>query len=324
MKSFPNSIGGGLVLPRHFWNFTSGIFMRGWCYTHYDISYVPEGLPEGCSYLIQGFEVCPTTHRPHLQGYMYFPGKKSFAQMQSILPGAHFTAANGNAQQNKAYCSKDGDFMELGTCPQQGKRNDIVVFRDHVRESGGITERECVDSFPTMIARYPKFVNVVNRVYGKARQNPPIVIVFWGPTGTGKSRTSNVLASLLGRCYRVPQAKGSGLYYDGYDNHEVLLFDEFYGNRMSWSSLLEVTDRYPNILPVHGSSGVQNTASYIIFASNKHPSKWYHDIDSSPLRRRIHICYRFAPRKTPQVLERPQQLPMFYVSPLETLFHNKK
>lgn len=279
----------------------SSTLSRAWCFTQW-LHDVPDEFPtlaKGMKYLIYGWEYGENgKESPHLQGYAYWNTEKSLLQCSKYLPGARWAKAKGTAAQNKTYCSKEGDWVEFGDIPQQGARTDLVEFRDRVKRDRGISEADTMEEYPMMLARYPKFCSAANRVYGKVRSTPPVVLVFWGETGTGKSRTANVLADFLGRVYRVSQAKGSGLYYDGYDGQEVLLFDEMYGNRMSWSSLLEVTDRYPNLLPQHGSSGVQNIAQYIIFCSNRPPSAWYQKIDSSPLLRRIHIVRRFSQRRT--------------------------
>jgi len=160
-------------------------------------------------------------------------------------------------------------------------------------------------------------------VYGKHRTTAPVVIFFHGPTGLGKSRSANLIAQCLGRVFRVPQAKGSGTYFDGYDGHEVLLFDEFYGNRVSWSQLLEITDRYPNQLPVHGSAGPANIAQYIIFCSNLKPEQLYKNIDPAPFLRRIAWNQPFyVPETTAEVTEfrAPRETRAnFFVSPFSAV-----
>lgn len=69
------------------------------------------------TYCIIGTEVAPTTGTPHLQCYIRFRNGTAFSTVSKIFPQAHVTRALGNAQQNFIYCSKDGNFKEIGERP---------------------------------------------------------------------------------------------------------------------------------------------------------------------------------------------------------------
>lgn len=124
------------------------------------------------------------------------------------------------------------------------------------------------------------------------------IFVFWGGTGTGKTRK---VYELYGHSlYDAPHAKGSGAYFDDLDGQETVLVDEMYGNRYSWGFLLKLCDRYALSVPVHGGT-VQFNARRIVFTSNAHPSQWYAGMnnayawdDTNPLRRRITQIYHFT------------------------------
>ena len=97
------------------------------------------------------------------------------------------------------------------------------------------------------------------------------IIVLIGATGVGKSR---YVWDRYPGCYSVPPTKSSGCYWDGYSGEETVFVDEMYGSRFSYSFLLQLTDRYPFYVPVHGGQ-VVFSSQRIIFASNKHPEEWY-------------------------------------------------
>ena len=74
-------------------------------------------------YLCFGKEVGKENGTPHLQGYVMFKyavyrPSKYFEQYGN----GHFEVARGSAQQNIAYCSKEGDFAEFGVQPQDAAR----------------------------------------------------------------------------------------------------------------------------------------------------------------------------------------------------------
>lgn len=78
-------------------------------------------LSDYTKYLIVGDEK-GQKGTPHLQCYCYFTNRLSFSSFKKHFSRSpHIEAAKGSPQDNKNYCSKDGVYWEVGTCPQQGK-----------------------------------------------------------------------------------------------------------------------------------------------------------------------------------------------------------
>lgn len=93
---------------------------RGWCFTlnNYTEDQFKYLLEIKSKYLIVGREIAPETGTPHLQGYIYFSSSKSFKNAKRLFPDrVHLEAAKGTPEQNKIYCSKGGDFKEIGSIP---------------------------------------------------------------------------------------------------------------------------------------------------------------------------------------------------------------
>lgn len=88
-------------------------------------------LDKGCGYAIIGLEKCGTTGRIHLQGYSEFPTPRSFDIVKKIIGhGAHIAGSKGTGEENRVYCSKDGDFIEEGVMSVgQGHRSDLDYIR---------------------------------------------------------------------------------------------------------------------------------------------------------------------------------------------------
>lgn len=62
---------------------------------------------------IIGNEICPSTNRPHIQGFIAL--KKPMRITELKLPfNPHVEACLGNEEQNEKYCKKDGDFWTFG------------------------------------------------------------------------------------------------------------------------------------------------------------------------------------------------------------------
>lgn len=90
--------------------------------------------------MIIGNEECPETKRKHLQCAIYFNSERSFNSVQKMLAPRHISIANGTPEQNRTYCSKDGDFEEFGDCPEQGRRNDLENIKKKI--DGGASRME--------------------------------------------------------------------------------------------------------------------------------------------------------------------------------------
>lgn len=116
-------------------------------------------------------------------------------------------------------------------------------------------------------------------------------LVYWGPTGLGKSRRAWELAG-WGAYPKDPRSK----FWDGYKGQTTVVLDEFRG-AIDISHLLRWTDRYPVIVEVKGSSTVL-MADTIYITSNLHPKDWYPGLDDSTidaLLRRLTITHFIEP-----------------------------
>ena len=106
---------------------------RAWCFTCFDFEERYEKILlnlQKSKYYIIGKEICKSTNREHLQGYVYFNNAITGKSLQKKL-GAndHIEVAKGSPEDNKTYCSKENNFIEVGTIPQQGKRTDLNILK---------------------------------------------------------------------------------------------------------------------------------------------------------------------------------------------------
>jgi hypothetical protein len=112
-------------------------------------------------------------------------------------------------------------------------------------------------------------------------------VVYWGPTGTGKSRRAWDEAGILG----YPKSPTSK-FWDGYTDQKHVVIDEFRGN-IEISHMLRWLDRYPVLVEIKGSS-VPLHAERIWITSNLHPNEWYPTVDNitrEALIRRLEIVH---------------------------------
>ncbi len=245
------------------------------------------------TYMLFGHELCPTTGTPHLQGYFETPRVISLSTLKKVpgLERASMRVAEGSAKQNHVYCGKDGAPFERGKAMEQGKRNDLILVKRKIEE--GATDLQLWDQcFSTMVHNYRAF-KVFKKAISKPRDFVTNVLVFVGPTNTNKSYLAHTLmkSGVFGTHYVVPSAKGSGLYFDGYDDHDICLIDEMDGNRCTPTFLNDLCDRYEFSVPTHGSGNVNFRAHTIIICSNYVPSDWWKNTDAKPFYRRISLAW---------------------------------
>lgn len=231
------------------------------------------------------------TGTPHIQGYVYFKSLKHFDALKARLPRAHLERAIARPAQNVVYCTKpDGRLAEpvfYGTCPQQGKRNDLLSFRDAVLT--GATDGELVtndDHFSTY-AKHPALADRIRYVLSKPRflDEPPTVIVLIGIPGSGKSHYTR---EKFPDAYYKPVEHS---WWPGYADHDSVVLEDFNGSTIPFTSLKVLLDKGPFTAPVkNGHANV--TASTFVISTNFAPRYWYSadvlgDHGESALLRRI-------------------------------------
>lgn len=227
-------------------------------------------IQRGASFVIAGVEHAESTGVVHLQGYAEYPSARRFRTLaKGDLAGFHVERRIGSAVQARDYCRKEGAWSEQGeiSAPQQGKRTELEKVREALRE--GKSEIEIADEYFGSWVRYSRAFGAYRDLVREPRSGSPRVLVFWGRTGTGKTRAAwdadpGLWASV----------DAGGRWFDGYEGQATVLFDDFDGDSIPITFFLKLLDRYRLRVPVKGSfvSWVPRT---IFITSNVPPEEWY-------------------------------------------------
>lgn len=161
---------------------------RNFCFTSFVLE-LPTFEEINCSYIIWGEEVCPTTGRDHLQGYIEFKQGVTFNTVKRRLgnPAAHVTVRKGTQLQAVDYCKKDGAFHEFGEAAAQGKRSDLDAVRAGLSAGHGM-RRIIRDGASYVGLRYAE--KRLTYLEAPRADAVPDVLWYWGGTGTGKTRAA--------------------------------------------------------------------------------------------------------------------------------------
>lgn len=110
-----------------------------WCftinnYTETDGDWIQEKYKAGqLKYCIMGRETAPDTGTKHLQGYCVFTTVQRLSSMKKIHATAHWEQARGSTAQNIEYCSKEGDFVEIGEKPLSSEQVGAITKKSTKR-----------------------------------------------------------------------------------------------------------------------------------------------------------------------------------------------
>jgi len=259
---------------------------------------------------------------PHVQGYLVVTDSKSLAFMKrNYNARAHWEMRKATTHREAIeYCQKEESRIagpwEWGEKPQENgvkkssaPKEELQECKDHLKNGGNF--EELYETHFHCMARNSRFLKEYNcTLKNKQRNWQTTVKVYWGDTGTGKTRRALYEAGENAYWMKKP-ARNQGVFFDGYDGHENVVIDEFYG-WIPWDVLLRMIDRYP--MRVDSKGGMLNFCPKKIWiTSNKNPFQWYGNIvDDSPLRRRLadpigEIVYMNEQWEPPEVGEKRKE-----------------
>lgn len=225
-----------------------------WCFTI--LNWLPEEVDmlekiakeSGCNYITWGYEKCPTTGTPHIHVYIEFPTKVRWSTIRGLVPPRSAKLEPRHKSQEKAinYVQKDGVFVERGAKKNQGSRGDLDGAR--------IMALECGMREVTRSCNYQQIcVSKTFLTYNEEpREGKPFNVWLHGPPGGGKTRKAHDMAKLDGGDVYVKH--GDSKWFDGYDAHEIVIFDDLREGAFPFSFLLNLLDRYPVRVECKGGS----------------------------------------------------------------------
>lgn len=251
------------------------------------------------SYLIYGKEIAPSTGTAHLQGYLETPRKLSLGGVKRFLfPRVHLEIARGTSTENIRYCKKDrpqdqapNEFVfEQGLPIRENQHGNAAYDVLNTQLRDGCSLKEIAETNPSLFCRMHRGIDRYFQVMNsEPRVTKSTVHVYWGSTGTGKSR----------RAHEIDGCTWTHMGDRWFDNclgHAVVLFDDFEGihSGITYKKLLNLTDRYRQDVPSKGGFNNWNP-ELIIFTTNEHPKNWYPGVKYEQLERRIDLLLEIEP-----------------------------
>lgn len=210
-------------------------------------------------YICWGKEIAPKTGRIHSQGWIQLYNPKSEDSCQKIFESKVLWIRRcfANEYKNDTYCKKDNNFTSFGKFVSQGQRTDLEHVKKMIDEHKPMLE--VAGAHFGDFVRYHSGLNKYRELVLKndtARYRPVDVSIYYGSTGTGKTRKAMELTQF--------KIQGSDLkWWDGYEGETNILIDE-YNNDVNITQLLGILDCYQLRLPIKGSHTYANWSKVII------------------------------------------------------------
>jgi len=218
-----------------------------------------------------------------------------------------------NLEKSIAYCTKEdtrvsgpfwhGEWNEDNQgrrdASTQGKRTDLAMVAEDVDSGKSISV--IAKNHPTAFMKYhagiAQYMSVTKAQ--PARNFMTKLVIYWGASGTGKSRRAWYEANKCGSVYELPVAKEANvIWWPGYTGQKAVILDDFYG-WFPFHSFLKMVDRYEWKVRTVGDTFVQFTSEYVFVTSNSNWPTWYSQAFmkeghwKSAFERRIYSCVEF-------------------------------
>lgn len=222
-----------------------------------------------CQYIVFG-EERGEEGTPHLQGYVYFKTLKSLKQLKKVVERGHYEVAKGSAEQNRVYCTKDGEFVERGEMPFTAGQPSAAERNKRLRDA---PLNELVESGELAMNQVPviKKARIILAQEGDSVETPHCKGVWiHGPPGTGKSHYAR-------ETYPGLYIKAQNKWWDGYQGEKVVLLDD-YDTPMLGHHLKIWADKWKATGEIKGGT-VNLKHELFIITSNKTPQEIWPDDD---------------------------------------------
>lgn len=251
----------------------------------------PVALPPGISWMRGQLEVGEGGYR-HWQVACRSHEKIRPAALKCFFcRSAHVEASRSAAANDYVWkdetCADPESRFELGSLPvNRASKRDWDAVWESAKEGR-------LEEIPADIrVRSYNSLTRITKDFLKPVPREVVVRVYWGETGTGKSRRAWEEAG-LDAYPKDPATK----FWDGYQGQENVVIDEFTGvHQISITNMLRWLDRYPVAIETKGSGAVLR-ATHFWLTSNVDPREWFPeatDEQRRALRRRFDQVIHFS------------------------------
>lgn len=226
-------------------------------YTDEDENVIRSFGEQCCKYMICGHEVAPTTGTKHLQGYFHL---MDYMYHRSIIKAlisrdgkrsvlSFLAVAKGDVESNYKYCSKSGDFWEIGTLPSYllKKKQEESATKEIMHDWLSLSPDDFDAKWPYQSLHWRRKLmdwEAARIATSGAWDGDLQAKNYWicGAPGTGKSRWVRSQCAMA-QIY----CKLVNKWWGGFNrrDHRIVLIEDFPGDGKYLGQLMKIwSDRY--------------------------------------------------------------------------------
>lgn len=267
---------------------------KSWCLTineptESDAPDISKGVDSPFLYAVFGMEKAPTTGTRHIQAYVVYHKRVRFPTVKRDFPRAHIEVAKGTPQQNYDYCTKDGDFYEIGTLPPS---KGVAGGRAQIDRYAAALESARAGKLEDIPADlYTRHRSTYKAVMEEARPPPEDAesttgVWIYGPTGVGKSRHARTE-------YAPFYSKPVNKWWDDYADEPNVIIEDIDPSHSWLGYHLKIwTDRYTFRAESKGSSKMIRPATVVVTSQYSIEQVFPNDKETvDALRRRMRVVH---------------------------------
>ncbi len=263
-------------------------------------------------YLSIGKHTGEQTGYQHVHMNLEMTDQKTGYWVKNTLFGCnemHCEIRRGSREQCDGYLNKQGQFREIINLRRlrPGKRTDLDDLYDMIED--GATLFDCYrEHFGTTVRCYRglrEYIALRDTIQStQTIFDPPEVIVYVGPSGSGKSWRCSTDPDYMESGYRFSIQMDSKIYFDGYNNQKTIWFDEFSGRTLPFTTFCQLADKFAGRYETKGGSVLISGIKKILISTIQFPHLWWagserFNTDTEQLYRRLTKCYYLGrPRTT--------------------------
>ena len=223
---------------------------------------------------------------PHLQGWVCYKNQRQERAVRKKLKGAHIEGARC-LEKLIEYCKKEGDYTERGDIPIT-KKEKGKMEKDRWEETRTLAKAGKLDDIDAEI--WLRYNGTLKRIAAEHKELPKTLETldnewFYGPSGTGKSRTAR-------EKYPDAYIKLNNKWWDGYNDEETVIIEDLdvYDKALG-GDIKRWTDHY--LFPAEYKGGVMKIRpKKFIITSNYIPEDiWEDEKTVGPIRRRFKFTH---------------------------------
>lgn len=273
---------------------------RAWCWTlnNYTAEETIKLANVPCKYIVWGCEV-GESGTPHLQGYIELANASTGKCVAQLLGGrAHVEPRLCKLSQHAAnYClkgaqshaewdelgadgpnfGKDYSGYTRGTISAQGKRTDLADIGSRIL--AGSSPEDIAHECPGTFIQYSRGIERLASLRFKDRTERPKCVWRWGLAGAGKSYKPMHSHS----SYYI---KGGTKWWDGYEQQEAIIIDDFSKDLWDFRDLLRLLDEYPYSGEIKGGF-IKINSPYIYVTCEHSPATLWTGNELAQIERRF-------------------------------------